>query len=124
MVDVTVSIDVDGTCGVKLQDSAWELNIHASPGDLSKLTSIRATNWAGRRSLRIGTCAGAPVWWCEQDGNVTILVGADDEIWDAAVTVPIATVQEILTLTPGAHVQGQQVEWKSPPTGPSSASLL
>jgi hypothetical protein len=66
---------------VKLQDHAWELNVHAWLADLRKLTGIQDANWREGRSLRTGTCADAPVWWCEQDGQVTILVGADDQVW-------------------------------------------
>ncbi|HEX9032737.1 MAG TPA: hypothetical protein VF834_12910 [Streptosporangiaceae bacterium] len=99
MIDVTVNVEVEGTYGVKLQDDTWELNIHAAPDDLRNLTGIRDATWAEGRSLRIGTCAGAPVWWCEQGDSVTILVGDDDQVWDAAVTVSLSTVHEILRLT-------------------------
>jgi len=33
------------------------------------------------------------VWWNEADGRVSILVGADDEVWDVAVAVPGQTKQ-------------------------------
>ena len=99
MVDVTVNIEIEGTCGVKLQDHKWELNIHAAPADLRKLAGIRDAKWAEGRSLGIGTCAGAPVWWCAQDDSVAILAGDDDQVWEAAVPVPLSTVHEFLRLT-------------------------
>ena len=99
MVEVTVSRQADGTGQVKLQSAAgWELNFYASLGELRRLRSVEGMSWRDRRSLAIGMCAGAPVFWCEQDRQVTILVGHDDETWDVSVTVPLATVDDILRL--------------------------
>jgi hypothetical protein len=98
MADVTVQIELGGNYGIKLQDHAWELNIHASPAELGTLSGIQDAIWAEGRSLQAGTCAGAPVWWCAQDREVTIMVGADDQVWDVAVTVPLSTVHDILRL--------------------------
>ncbi len=98
MVNVTVEArnDVDYPGLVKLQSEAWELNIWATTDELWKLADIEKTDWDRRRPLRVGTCANAPVWWNERDGTVYILVGHDDETWDLGVTVPLATVHNLL----------------------------
>jgi len=44
----------------------------------------------------MGRCADAPVWWNEQDGQIYILVGHDDVTWDVAVTVPLASTDDIV----------------------------
>jgi hypothetical protein len=112
MVDVTVDIDVERNYAVKLQEHAWELNFRASPADLGKLTGIEGAIWAEGRSLRVGTCVGAPVWWCEQDGQVTIMVGNDDQVWDVAVMVPLSTVGDILALAE------EELRGQAPTRGP------
>lgn len=98
MTGVTVEARNDpGDPGlVKLQGETWELNIWATADDLWKLAGIEKTDWAQRRTLKAGTCAGAPVWWHEQDGTVYILVGNDDVAWDLCVTVPLPTVHRLL----------------------------
>jgi hypothetical protein len=87
----------DGLAAVKLQSPHWELNIHAPRADLARLRDIDSADWDTRRSLAIGTCAGAAVFWARTEDQVAILVGSDDETWDAAVLIPLATVHEIAT---------------------------
>jgi hypothetical protein len=66
---------------VKMGGETWELNVWATTDDLWKLADIEATDWSQRRLLAVGTCAGVPVWWSEEDGTVNILVGKDHETW-------------------------------------------
>ena len=98
MVHVTVeALNGAGNPGVvKLQSETWELNISATTDELWQLAGIEKTDWDQRRTLKVGTCANAPVWWNERDGTVYILVGNDDEAWDMGVTIPIGTVHELL----------------------------
>jgi hypothetical protein len=98
MVNVTVeaSNDVDNPGVVKLQSDTWKLNIWATTDELWKLAGIEKTDWDQRRTLQVGTCANAPVWWSERDGTVDILVGHDDVTWDFGVTVPLSTVHNLL----------------------------
>lgn len=98
-VDVTAEIELDGNAAVKLQGGdTWELNIRALPADFMTLRDIQHTTHPRGRSLAIGRCADAPVWWNEEDGQVAILVGHDDVTWDVAVMVPLATVDDIVRL--------------------------
>src|SRR3954465_5927459 len=98
IIDVTLEKSGDSLVLVKLQSEAWELNIRASAADLGRLDNIRDANWVAHRSLRIGTCAGAPVHWCVSDDQVMILIGHDDETWEIAIAVPLATVEKIVSL--------------------------
>jgi hypothetical protein len=84
---------------VKLQSPTWELNFRATPEELAGLDSIREADWATRRCLDIGKSAGAPVHWSVAGETATITVGHDQETWDIAVTVPIATVETIVAKT-------------------------
>jgi hypothetical protein len=97
VVDVTAEIEFDGVAAVKLQGGdIWELNIRGLPADLMKLRSVDHATHPPGRSLAVGRCADAPVWWNEKDGQVAILVGRDDVTWDIAVMVPLTTIQDIL----------------------------
>jgi hypothetical protein len=108
---VDVTLDVESSSGgpaapgvlVKLQAETWELNLWAPLADLARLREVRDADWAARRSLAIGTCAGAPVYWAMsgwglRQAEVVILVGHDDETWDVAVGIPLATADEIASL--------------------------
>jgi hypothetical protein len=88
--------DVDNPGVVKLQGETWELNIWATTDELWILADIENTDWVQRGTLKLGTCAHAPVWWNELDGTVYIAVDHDDVTWDFGVTVPLATVRRLL----------------------------
>jgi len=72
------------------------LNFRATPEALDGLGAIRESDWATRQCLHIGESAGAPVHWSAAGEDATIMVGHDDETWDIAVTIPIATVETIV----------------------------
>jgi hypothetical protein len=102
MVDVTIEAETPVPGGsqlmlVKLQSSAWEINVRATREELLSLREIRDAVWADRRSLQVGTSAGAPVHWSASGGTATVMVGHDDETWDIAIDVPIASIEEIVT---------------------------
>lgn len=94
-VDVDVDVEADGRLVVKLSSRPFELNIRASPAELLTLAEIRKAGWGQRQSLAAGSSAGSPVFWCCLDDTVTVLVGPDDETWDVAVHIPVATVDVI-----------------------------
>jgi len=98
MVDVTLNESAGSVVVMKLQTQTWELNIWAPRTDFVRLHEIKDADWDARRSLAIGTCAGAPVYWAMSGDQTMILVGHDDETWDIAVAVPLATVEEIASL--------------------------
>jgi hypothetical protein len=98
MLHVTLDDGAGSEVMVKLQAESWELNIWASFADLVRLRDICGADWSARRTLAVGTCADAPVFWASAEGQVMILIGRDDETWDIAVTVPLATVHEIVSL--------------------------
>ncbi len=86
-----------------MQTETWELNVWAPLADLVRLRDIRDADWAARRSLAIGTCAGASVYWAMREwgtrqAEVVILIGHDDETWDIAVGIPLSTVDAIVSL--------------------------
>jgi hypothetical protein len=100
MADVTLNLASDPgepvLVAVKVQSPAWELNFRATPDELAGLRAIREADWAARRCLHVGESAGSRVHWSAADGTATIMVGEDDETWDFAVTMPIASVDRIV----------------------------
>jgi hypothetical protein len=110
VVDVTIDLSAgDGAAAVKLQSAHWELNIRAPGTEFARLRDIEGADWDARRSLAVGTCAGAGVFWARSDDQVAILVGHDDETWDVAVLVPLATVHEIAAGTTGQRSVAENV---------------
>jgi hypothetical protein len=101
MVDVSLNVasSADGAMvvSVKLQSPTWEVNFRATPDELAGLEGIREADWAARRCLRVGECAGSRVYWSADAELATIMVGHDDETWDFAVTVPLDCVDTIVT---------------------------
>jgi hypothetical protein len=96
MVDVTIEAapGEPQIMLVKLQSPVWELNFRATREELLSLHGIRDAVWADRRSLHVGTSAGAPVHWAISGDTATVMVGHDDETWDIAIEVPTASIDE------------------------------
>jgi hypothetical protein len=46
-----------------------------------------------------GRSAGSPVFWCSDGDVATLLIGADDESWDIAATIPLDLIEVIVTGT-------------------------
>jgi hypothetical protein len=105
MVDVTLNESTGDVVAMKLQTDAWELNIWAPLTDFMRLHEIKDAAWDTRRSLAIGTSADAPVYWVRSGGQAMVLVGHDDETWDIAVAMPLATVDEITSLAGQEHAE-------------------
>ncbi|MEQ1698775.1 MAG: hypothetical protein ABMA25_01635 [Ilumatobacteraceae bacterium] len=97
-VDVSIEVEADGRCVVKLQSSTWELNVRASAAEFMRLATIRQADWNSRMSLTVGESMGAPAFWSSDGQAATVAIGTDDETWDAAFTVPVGVVDEIVRL--------------------------
>lgn len=96
-VSVEARVDDDELGGVWLEGETWMLNVWATTPDFRRLAGVEDTDWHRRRVLQVGACAHARVWWSERDGLVSIMVGEDSEAYDLLVTVPLSTVQDIVT---------------------------
>jgi hypothetical protein len=101
-VDVSVAKDDGGLLAVKLQTAACELNFRASLDDLRQLGMIDGADWEQRKSLHVGESSGAPVFWAKADAGAILMVGADDETWDIALTVPSQALEEIARMSQNA----------------------
>ena len=84
------------TKAIKISSDEWELNIWLTESDIANLKAMRPGPWTDRRGLQIGTAARAPVFWSIEERKLTILVGEDDETWDAAFTLPDTALTEIM----------------------------
>ena len=47
---------------LSIQSDDWQLIVHAPAAELVHLARIREARWDRRSSLRVGTCAGEPVF--------------------------------------------------------------
>lgn len=70
------------------------LLVTATAAEVSSLADVADANWGARQSLRVGEALGHPVFWSpgERAGEVTVLVGPDDETWELSLTVPLTVV--------------------------------
>ncbi len=102
MADVVVESEVDTegrtVACAKISGGEWEVNIRATPLEFAELGAIRTATWAARKTIAAGTAAGTPVFWACDGSHVSILIGADDETWDVAVSVPVDDVDRIVEL--------------------------
>ncbi|MFB4298194.1 hypothetical protein [Actinomadura sp. NTSP31] len=98
MVEAMLDVDAAPLPVLTLRAETWELHIRAALADFSRLAGIRDAVWDERRSLHVGVCAGAPVFWAMSDDQAVLLIGQDDETWDIALTIPLTTVEEIAAL--------------------------
>lgn len=88
-VDVSVEIEEDGACVVKLQRGDLEVNLRGIAVDFDQLSDLESTDWERRRSIRAGRCLGSRAWWTSDRRAVSLLLGTDDENWDVAVELPL-----------------------------------
>jgi hypothetical protein len=79
-----------------IQKPDWEMNIWMAANELALLPKVRTARWSERESIKLGECAGSPTFWSCEDGNLSILVGYDDECWDIAVTLPEGIIDDMI----------------------------
>ena len=80
---------------LKIQGENYELNIWLRSDEIEKLKLVKSTSW-GNGSLQLGKSANNNVYWSHDNGNISILVGDDDEVWDFGVNIPDKNLEEIL----------------------------
>jgi hypothetical protein len=82
-------------------DDRWELNVRARASEFLNLRDMRAMDWNSRRVAKVGTSAGADVFWCSDGQAATIMIGDDDETWGLAVSVPLGIVDDLVRQVEG-----------------------
>lgn len=87
---------------IKIVHEAFEMNVWVQRDELTAFAKVIDTKWESSGSMRIGTSAGAPVFWSCDDGRVSVLVGHDDETWDFGVSIPETTLLELVRQLPEA----------------------
>jgi hypothetical protein len=88
--------DPNAEFSIKLQSANCELNICVSREELQELRDVANARWLSRKSLRVGRCLTSPVFWSVQDSQLSVLVGLDDESWEAGVTFPEDVLRQLL----------------------------
>ena len=94
--ELVIDVDLDGVVTAKISADGWELNVRAQASEFLRLRDIRSVDWNSRQAAKAGRSAGAGVFWCCEGDVATIMVGHDDEVWDLAVTVPVAIVDDLV----------------------------
>jgi hypothetical protein len=107
MIDSDVTIeerDEDGipAFAIKITSALIELNVTIPQSEISQLKMALSKDWASG-TIRLGTSAGAPVYWCAAEhGNLSVLIGHDDQTWDIGLTLPASVVPMIFDSLPSA----------------------
>lgn len=81
------------TLGIIWNDTCVVVWVRLDEMDL--FPKVLTADWQNRGSLRIGQCAGSPVFWCSDGEAVTLLVGPDDESWGVSMNLPLAALEQI-----------------------------
>lgn len=110
-VIANLSSDRDHTelFSVKLTCESFELNVHVPAPETGRFAELRQES--SERPLRLGTSAGASVFWNRDERGVTVMVGHDDETWDFAVKVQPEIGELIL-----AAIEDERRHWQSATT--------
>ncbi|RQQ88661.1 hypothetical protein DF134_18935 [Burkholderia stagnalis] len=67
---------------VKFSAPAVELNVYVSIGDIGKVVDFGR---GGCDYVLAGESANNPVHWKREEGDVYILVGGDQDVWDVSI---------------------------------------
>lgn len=100
-VDIARAESGQDVVTAKLTDDRWELNVRARAPEFLTLRDIRALDWNARKVAKVGTSAGAAVFWCSDGETATIMIGHDDETWDLAISVPVGIVDDLVRQVEG-----------------------
>jgi hypothetical protein len=103
--EVVVDFDKEDDL-LTLTSEAFVLQVRASAEDLVRLDRAPTAEWSRRQSIAVGTTGMGRVYWCAGEAPDTglVLVGHDDEAWNLALAISVATVQTIVRLA--AEIQG------------------
>ncbi|SFC51371.1 hypothetical protein [Flavobacterium phragmitis] len=97
MEDLYFSIDKNvKKISLKLQRKSWELNIHGWNFEIDLLQDLFKTNWADRKTIKVGKSANTSAYWTMEGENVIIMTGNDDETWDFAVIISSKKLNDII----------------------------
>jgi len=99
MIDLDVSVELDGRLAAKFSSDEWEINVVATATEFASLRRIASADWDERGSMKVGLSAGSPVFWSCKGDTVSLLVGNDDETWDIAIMLPLAHVLELAEIS-------------------------
>ena len=82
---------------LKISSDSWEINILLSKVELLEIPNVINAHWNDRKSLKLGDCLGSPTWWSLDNKNLSIVVGADDEVWDFGITMSEACLEDLFS---------------------------
>ena len=74
----------------------WEMNIWVTEEELKSIPNAKTARWDERGSLKIGKCLNSPTFWSCANGNLSILVGEDDETWEVGITMKEEILEDIV----------------------------
>jgi hypothetical protein len=96
-VDVSLDVEERDIWVAKIGSDSFEVNVKfGSLEELLQLSSIREAGWNNRSSIKAGRSADTDVYWCVDGDSSTLLIGHDDELWDVAINLPTAVIDDLV----------------------------
>lgn len=76
------------------------VQLQVLPSDLRRLREIPETNWAERRTVQAGSCAGLPVHWhADEPPNAGFIsIGPDPETAPIGIVLTESSLRSLLAL--------------------------
>lgn len=100
-ISITLNYDLPDEQGSQtyvftIRGKDWEINVVMTEAELMLLPKVRMARWSERTCLHIGKCAGVQTCWSCDEGNLSILIGKDDECWQFGVLMPETEIDNII----------------------------
>jgi hypothetical protein len=83
------------SAALKVGCAFYEFNIWFSSDEVTQLLENDPGDWNERGSMKCGHCAGASVFWCRSEEDLSILIGPDDEAWSVAFTLSDSCLSDV-----------------------------
>ena len=81
---------------LRISRQGYEMNLFLSETELVLIPQVKTALWSEHSSIKIGNCAGISAFWSCEEGELSILVGQDDECWQFGTILPESVLDEII----------------------------
>lgn len=81
---------------LRISRKEYEMNLFIPKSELVLIPKVKTALWSEHDSIKIGTCAEAPAFWSCEEGELSILVGQDDECWQFGTILAESVLDEII----------------------------
>ncbi|MCU0238779.1 MAG: hypothetical protein MUC29_04995 [Pyrinomonadaceae bacterium] len=88
--------EFDKNYHLRITRKEFEMNISMTESELVLIPKVKTATWNEHQSLKIGNCAGVPVFWSCEKNELSILVGEDAECWQFGTILSESVLGDII----------------------------